>query len=436
MMNLKVGILLAVSLFAVCSADSCSNNRCGTFDLNAYDCQCNGECIYHGNCCSDYSTLCDPDATCSGRTCYNGHDTGKPCQCNDYCVQYKDCCPDFPAACDGSNVVESCAGRCGPGTDTGASCQCNSYCLKYGDCCSDYSELCESGGGGTSTTNPGSGTSCSSVSVSDSEIVAVSYNLWSMDVNAAGPNDVTYDLQSSTTTGATNDAAPGPFFTYVNEAVFQRTTFQKLRAIQDNYIRKQGFTEDVTAQEEQENSDFLDAVLSTEIGQYLYEFLDSKNLAGCNGIEGFKQLLNVIWFGMYDRSAPDDTSGFEHSFVGEIKGSKVSGFHNWMYFYYEEQYGNFNYQGYISQQEPNMVGMRHTWYEAPKSMNGFTIGTSPEIELALYTLCYLTRPGSLCTINLSDEFGEAVERKIQTWTWGGEQAQGYPKYIASAYFLT
>jgi poly(U)-specific endoribonuclease len=70
-----------------------------------------------------------------------------------------------------------------------------------------------------------------------------------------------------------------------------------------------------------------------------------------DNVENFKGVLHQLWFNLYPRSssrrATVDSSGFEHTMVGELR-SKVSGFHNWIQFYLEEKKGNINYLGWIS----------------------------------------------------------------------------------------
>ena len=50
-----------------------------------------------------------------------------------------------------------------------------------------------------------------------------------------------------------------------------------------------------------------------------------------------------MWFGQYDRGAPNSSSGFEHVFMGELASDKVGGFHGWVHFQYEEAAGNLQY---------------------------------------------------------------------------------------------
>ena len=59
-----------------------------------------------------------------------------------------------------------------------------------------------------------------------------------------------------------------------------------------------------------------------------------------------------MWFDFYKRRVANDSSGFEHVFIGEImrKGESklvVGGLHNWVNYYYNEQFGNVNYKGFI-----------------------------------------------------------------------------------------
>ena len=62
----------------------------------------------------------------------------------------------------------------------------------------------------------------------------------------------------------------------MNPEVFDRPTYSALISLLDNYEKYQGIQEDITSTEVQENSDFLDSILATSVGQRLYEFLDSK----------------------------------------------------------------------------------------------------------------------------------------------------------------
>ena len=58
------------------------------------------------------------------------------------------------------------------------------------------------------------------------------------------------------------------------------------------------------------------------------------------------------------------------------------------------------------------------------------IGTSPELEIALYSICYWTRPDGLCPIQWSDSDQGLTRRfKIQTFV---SKYRGQ-RFIGSAY---
>ena len=62
--------------------------------------------------------------------------------------------------------------------------------------------------------------------------------------------------------------------------------------------------------------------------------------------EEFKRRLFDIWFRGYHRKQDNDSSGFEHVFVGETKKSRVIGFHSWLQFYHLEKLHLVDYRGY------------------------------------------------------------------------------------------
>ena len=59
----------------------------------------------------------------------------------------------------------------------------------------------------------------------------------------------------------------------------------------------------------------------------------------------FIDQLHELWFGLYRRSTTNDSSGFEHVFLGETKNGEVTGMHNWIQIYEEERKGHLDYVG-------------------------------------------------------------------------------------------
>merc|ERR1711928_166258 len=65
---------------------------------------------------------------------------------------------------------------------------------------------------------------------------------------------------------------------------------------------------------------------------------------------------------------------------------------------------------YVSLGRGDGITMSFTWNGTPKPIGGGFVGTSPSLELALYTTCLLTRPNAKCHVTLG---GQDVY--IQTW---------------------
>merc|ERR1711862_786281 len=148
--------------------------------------------------------------------------------------------------------------------------------------------------------------------------------------------------------------------------------------------------------------------------------------------KAFKKLLNSIWFELYSRSGggrrrKNDSSGFEHVFVGEVKEGKISGFHNWIKFYIEERKGAIDYRGYIkprskrstaqTNDDDHVLSLQFKWNGVEKFVGTFFIGVSPEFELALYTLAFLTVSGKRESIFVLDTGNESFELELKCFDY-------------------
>jgi poly(U)-specific endoribonuclease len=222
--------------------------------------------------------------------------------------------------------------------------------------------------------------------------------LWQLDFNRLTP-DVHYRLnvQRGHKPYAAGDSAPDPLFDFVDQYIFFLPTFKTFYALLDNYERETGTAEIVTRAELEENRAFIQAVLATPVMKYVHSYLVTKGKAK-NSLNAFGKQLDDLWFKLYRREGANDSSGFEHVFVGEDRDGKVMGMHNWIQLYVEERRGNLDYRGYIFPRKRTTPGpdsheqlltMQFAWVGDLKPVSTSFIGVSPEFELALYTLCFL-----------------------------------------------
>jgi len=244
------------------------------------------------------------------------------------------------------------------------------------------------------------------------EIRAISEEIWAGDLNRINGNDVQYNANSA------------PLFSYVNEARFGgTTTYARMIALFDNYTPEVGIPETCGQVCRNEEEAFLDAILNTRPIQLLHNWLVARGLASQTQA-AFKAELRQYWFMPYTRSGgPLDSSGFEHTFVGELQRGAVSGFHNWVQTYYEEKAGRFRYGSLLRTCPNETFAFTFTWLANNKPVSSMFIRSSPEVEIALYTLCLLARMGTGCPVRLN-----GTNQAMTAW-----DMTGLPKTIGSAY---
>ncbi|TNN09279.1 Poly(U)-specific endoribonuclease-B [Schistosoma japonicum] len=200
-----------------------------------------------------------------------------------------------------------------------------------------------------------------------------------------------------------SDLSPEPLFKNVSEDIFKRRpTFKKFISLLDNYNPKVGVTEIVTQQQQNEEDEFINELLKTTIMKMTHQFLVKKqNLS--EDINDFGKYLKALWFERYQRKSPGDSSAFEHVFVGEHKGLEVLGLHNWIQFYLKEKNNQLNFFGWTKRlcndQLITVSYVNENKYKKP--MGSFFVGSSPEFDIAVYTVAFALHPKSAFEVNIA-----------------------------------
>ncbi|XP_029289214.1 uridylate-specific endoribonuclease C [Cottoperca gobio] len=275
------------------------------------------------------------------------------------------------------------------------------------------------------------------------ELSNIFNELWTLDVNRMTPaTDYTISVQGRA--GFVNqgshvvpDRASQPLFSNVDENKLKNiTTFARFMKLLDNYERSTGVAERVTTEELTEINLFLDAVLETEVMKRAHKYLVSKTQSS-SVLRQFKSQLRLIWFNLYRRKRHSglDSCGFEHVFVGETKsGTEIIGFHNWIQFYLQENSTHLDYKGYkarandLPDQDDHVLNLQFSWHGLVKPVGSAFIGTSPEFEMAVFTIVFLmnTERSTIALVNI-----DQCQMELVVIRHGHSLGTAYPKLLSS-----
>ncbi|PIO33689.1 hypothetical protein AB205_0200010 [Aquarana catesbeiana] len=405
----KLVVLLILSIiggtlaFDTCSSEKCEHsckNRCGHKPNKKYSCQCNEHCERFGDCCDDYSfcKYIDPNFDEADHHIKSDIDPNvNKAAHHKKSESLTQISSDFtPCSCL-FQVDSSCEGRCGEKYNKKNTCHCNNKCSKFNNCCTDYSDLC---GGDTSSSNKKSKAATSSDSspygdadITNEEIKAIAEKLYQSDINKAAESDIVLNKQEWVKKDTTReDLCDEPLYQFVNEELFKKPTYAAFLNLLDNYDRKTGIDESYSPQEVKEQEHFLQEVMKTKPLKELYKFFHEKGLYTSE--KEFTDDLHKMWFGLYSRSSGEaDSSGFEH----------------WTSY-------------------PDVLGKQFHWDGFLKEVGSQFIGSSPEFDFAMYTLCFISRPGKKCIISM-----DGHEMAIRTYEWTKNTYGKGKCYIATAY---
>ncbi|XP_047984817.1 endoribonuclease CG2145-like [Leguminivora glycinivorella] len=254
-------------------------------------------------------------------------------------------------------------------------------------------------------------------STTDEDLLRVSEEMFNADINNAF-NYIQVKLQGQTSPMSKDDKAPDNLLT-VNDNVWNGPTIKPFVALFDNYHKNVIRPEFVTPNEESEQTTYINTILATGPIRSLMNFLVSKGLTQLNEYQEQVNLLKKIWFTKYARhwtGLCKCSCAFENIFMAELKSNDVLGLHSWLFFAKREQDRKANYLGYTSKLDlagKGLILKQHSILSETKDAPEVTmfVGTSPELETALYTLCFMARPDGQCKLRYNN-----VPFTIQTKT--------------------
>ncbi|XP_043276343.1 poly(U)-specific endoribonuclease homolog [Venturia canescens] len=235
--------------------------------------------------------------------------------------------------------------------------------------------------------------------ISNEELWNLTESLFAKDEIKANQY-VRMNLQKRSVNPNVTDEAPQRLLNVRDEA-YALPTIQAVREMYDNYEYDSETKEISNSDKRRQENVFLDTLLNTNIMTTAMKWLSNKGYVESDDFE-WKDTLRHIWLSKVNGA----TCGFERIFLAEkYPGPSVIGAQNWIYFDSREWLRKINYMSYVDKvdlgDKATLVKINFKIDDVPKANTTMLVGTPPELEMALYTVCYYARPNDFCSVSLN-----------------------------------
>jgi len=166
--------------------------------------------------------------------------------------------------------------------------------------------------------------------------------IWNADQSGNGVRPILASQAGDTENGyvkvAIKREAGEPHTKVLPEVVIPESkmaTYDRVRALFDNYTLDEQASEVETPDERAEVHNLLEAVIDTAPMQVARAYISAETGTPVSRDRWYATLME-LWFRRFKQGGDLDLSGFEHVFVGEQEGPKVQGYHFWYKYHLDD----------------------------------------------------------------------------------------------------
>ncbi|XP_043786954.1 uncharacterized protein LOC122711867 isoform X4 [Apis laboriosa] len=232
--------------------------------------------------------------------------------------------------------------------------------------------------------------------ISDDELFKISEELFAKSSRNIY-KFIKLNLQTQVTSFNVTDKAKESLFK-IESKLLDYPSIYVIRSLYDSYEYDFRKKLNRTLETRKQENLLIDTFLNTNEMTIAMQWLADRGFIDPDDFER-KDVLRRIWFTIFNGS----TCGFERVFASENYGTAIIGIQDWIYFEYLESLKRIDYMGYVNKLDfGNIASLLKVNFQIDgivRSNVTIFVGTLPELEMALYTICFYARSNNLCPVS-------------------------------------